>query len=130
MFDWINKNKTWLFSGVGVAIITAALSLFWNKNQNINVPNQSSFANGGDSSVVVSVSGTAKGINIYQPPLSNIPAQQTTPLPVGISPQRSNDSDIEVTLLSVQTGLVKRLYLPPRRNSQSVTQICALSVQA
>ena len=43
MFDYILKNKEWIFSGIGVSAITIIFLVFknfWRKNQNIEtIPN-------------------------------------------------------------------------------------------
>ncbi len=31
MLDWLMKNKEWVFSGIGVAVLTAIVGWIWSK---------------------------------------------------------------------------------------------------
>lgn len=49
MLEWILNNKDWLFSGIGVSIISVLFIMFKKKGgQNINSGNNSTNIQGGD----------------------------------------------------------------------------------
>jgi high-affinity Fe2+/Pb2+ permease len=57
IFSWIDSNKEWFFSGIGVAIITTIISLFFMRTRSKKQTQKS-----GDNSVNIQVGGN---INIH-----------------------------------------------------------------
>ncbi len=58
MVDWIGKNVTWIFSGVGVAIIGAILSLLFKRRRTESSKQEQT---SGDNSTNVQVGGDVTG---------------------------------------------------------------------
>lgn len=59
---WLKNNRQWVFSGVGVAVITTTVGFIWQKpSPEKEVVNN---ANADDNSTVVQVGGDASNINI------------------------------------------------------------------
>ena len=61
MLDWVIENKEWVFGGVGVAIISAAIKLIFGRKPNGISQSQTS----GSNSTNVQA---GKDVNLYKEP--------------------------------------------------------------
>lgn len=52
MLEWISSNTEWIFSGVGVAIITAVAGLFWRRRPHANRQDTHGGGPGGNAEVL------------------------------------------------------------------------------
>jgi len=51
MINWLRKNKTWVFSGIGVALITGLTSLFFSNGTNGQATNQNIMIQDGNKNI-------------------------------------------------------------------------------
>lgn len=71
--NWIINNKEWIFSGIGVAIISLIISLFRNKIQKLKQPTTNSITNTGNTgNVSVNVEVNTTKEEKQKSPLSTI----------------------------------------------------------
>ncbi|MEI6152966.1 MAG: hypothetical protein WCQ90_02650 [Deltaproteobacteria bacterium] len=111
MFHWIARNRSWVFSGVGVAVLGCILGLIWKKISPPEPMDKGAFA--GNSSVIVQIPGSAHDIAIHHSQAPDIRSSSPS-LPVGIGITRSRPEDMEIKIELVQTGLTKSLFISPQ----------------
>lgn len=61
--QWVADNKEWIFSGIGVAAISAVLAFFLRKKRPESAPTQQA----GDQSINQQGTGNTLNINLNQP---------------------------------------------------------------
>ena len=131
---WILANKEWLFSGVGVVLISSAIALFWPKNPN-REDQSSQHQNSSGSSVNVQVQDVPGQVNITVPSPDNRDSEnnkfQVTDILSAANPNGTwtldfrllNNSDRTVTVSRLKLVVVKYDYIPPKPRFSQVTAV-------